>query len=102
MTARTKIRIGALLAGIIAASLVLLPLRWRDEPVTPTAATADAAPPLPPPPPCIREHCFERPRYLRCTAYAGGSGPCSLFEINYEAHCDCVEWGVRPGDGGAE
>lgn len=97
----TKVKLGATAAGIIAASFVLLPLHMKDDDTAPAQVTSvGAVHILPPPPPCIREHCFERPAHLRCAAYVGPQTPCADFRIDYEAHCDCVEWGARPVDGG--
>jgi hypothetical protein len=62
----------------------------------------------PPPPPCIRETCAERPHAFQCVAYRNGFGShadiyaCARFEIEYEHHCVCDEWGEadRRRDGG--
>jgi hypothetical protein len=64
------------------------------------AASAEPTPSLPPPapapagPPCVREACAERPAGLRCldTLYSRDE-PCKNYRIDYEHHCDCVEWG---------
>ena len=107
MTRRTKVQIVAALAGVIVASFIVLPIYLReggqgDRAPASATSTPETPPPLPPPPPCIREHCFERPKHLRCVAWAptNQNAPCANFEIDYEAHCDCVEWGVRPAGGG--
>ena len=71
-----------------------------SAPASASPAVAPASAPEPPPP-CVRETCAERPKALHGRVGTCGGGVCATYDIEYERHCDCVEWAPRaPKDGG--